>query len=78
MCMEHDRSSHGLKVKVTGQVQRRAKYVCYTSIYYKYRLMAVAVGFDGDAISCELARRGVRHGAAEASARGRGNAVEQI
>ena len=37
--------------------------------------MAVAVGFDGDVISCELARRGVRHGAAEASARERGNAV---
>jgi len=33
--------------------------------------MAVVVGFHGDVISCELARRGVRRVAAEASGSGK-------
>jgi len=32
--------------------------------------MAVAEGFHCDVISCQLARRGVRHGATEASGSG--------
>ena len=45
---------------------------------YEYGLVAVVVSFHCDVISCELSRRGVRRGAAEAGrspARGRGNAV---
>ena len=46
---------------------------------YEYGLVAVVVSFHCDVISCQLSRRGVRRGAAEAAAQssacGRGNAV---
>jgi len=46
---------------------------------YEYGLVAVVVSFHCDVISCELSRRGVRRGTAEAAAQssacGRGNAV---
>ena len=41
-----------------------------TAVCYGYRLTAVLVGFHGDVIGCELARRSVRRGAAEAGGSG--------
>jgi len=41
--------------------------MCFTAVPYEYRLMAVVVGFHCDVISCERVRRGVWHGAVEAS-----------
>ena len=38
-----------------------------TAVSYEFRLMDVVVGFHRDVINCELARRDVRRGAAEAS-----------
>jgi len=50
--------------------------VCYTSIYILRRPVdidyVVAVGFQCDVISCQLARRGVRRGETD----GRGNTVD--
>jgi len=44
------------------------KCVCYMAVAsYQHCLMAVVVGFQGDFFGFELARRGVRRGAAESS-----------
>ena len=44
------------------------KYVCYMAVAsYQHYLMAVVVGFQGDFVGFELARRGVRRGAARRS-----------
>jgi len=67
----------GLKVRVIGQGRTpMQKCVCYMAVAsYQHCLMAVVVGFQGDFVGFELARRGVRRGAAESSTCRCGDAV---
>ena len=79
-----------LQVKVIGQGKAQCKMCVLTraslstAASYKYRLVAVVVGFHSGVISCELARRGEWGGASEVSdsgrsnTNGRGNAVGVI
>jgi len=53
--------------KVKGQCRNMRPTRVPTAVSYEFRLMAVVVGFHRDVINCELARRDVRRGAAEAS-----------
>ena len=55
-------------------VQGQRSMQTHTSIYRGVDWLPVVVGFLCDAISCELARRGVRRGATESSVTVRGNA----
>ena len=58
-------TSLGLKVEVKGQYKSLCAARVSTATSYEYLLTAVVVGFHVDGNSCELARRGVRSGAAE-------------
>ena len=67
VCMGDDQY---LKVKDMVKASGRCKNMCATRYLLRRPVStAVAVGFDCDVVSCKLARRGVRCGAAEASAR---------
>ena len=68
--MGHDHSSPGIESQGLAECKNVRATRVSTAASYEYRLTAVIMGFCCHVISCALARRGVRRGAAEASGRG--------